>query len=66
MRYKPWAISMQGNSILFPYIVDMTGDYFSRRREIVEFIYSGDMGRDIRIDTSSEENKGILIDFIFL
>ena len=42
------------------------GVYFSRIRERVEFIDSGDMGRYTRIDTSSEENKGILIDFIFL
>ena len=44
----------------------MMGEYLSRRRERVEFIDSVDMGRDTKMDTSSEENKGILIDLIFL
>ena len=32
----------------------------------VEFNDKGDMGNDIRIDISSDENKGILIEFILL
>ena len=57
---------VRGNLVCREILVDIRGAYLSSRRVRVKFSDAGDMGGDTIIDTSSEENKGKLIDFIFL